>query len=159
MNKFILFLVIALIFTSLSLSGDITLNVTYTRGEKSKDTRSETETYFVTFGEIRYEKNYSGITLPDELAEFKRCKIGETTLNEISGYISKYSIDTNETFYKEPFGIDEFGTYIDLIISLSMNGESYRISLSGNATEVMDNKAYMRSIEFIKELRNIARGC
>ncbi|MBZ0203460.1 MAG: hypothetical protein IT281_08515 [Ignavibacteria bacterium] len=159
MNKFILLLVIALSITSISLSGDFTLNVTYTRGEKSKDTRSETEIYFVTFGEIRYEKEFYGKTLPDELAEFKRCKIGEVTLNKITELAAKHSINSNETFYMDPKGIDDFGTYINLDITLVMNGESYKISLSGDATHVMDTKAYRNSIEFIKEIRKIAKEC
>lgn len=140
-------------------SQPLVLDVTYSRSENDANKTTRDEIYSVVGSSMIYSLDYGGKSMPNEIDEKKECSLQQIVYERLIKEIYDNKINRNETIYLKERMSDENIFYLKLSVNLILDGTAYSILLEGESNLVMDNKAYLDVIAFIKELRSIVRGC
>jgi hypothetical protein len=148
-----------ILFVASVHSQPLVLDVTYSRWENDANKTTRDEIYSVVGSSMIYSLDYGGKSMPNEIDEKKECSLQQIVYERLIKEIYDNKINRNETIYLKERMSGENIFYLKLSVNLILDGTAYSILLEGESNLVMDNKAYLDVISFIKELRSIVRGC
>lgn len=158
MGKLKYFLLFAFLFVSYNISSQgLNIELSYMRWENDLNKTSREETYSIYGKTINYTLNYEGKSMPSEVDENKSCEMMAYSYDELIKAINDNKVNRDEYFYRKERNESLF--YLKISLNIVLNGVSTSILLEGESNLVMDEKAYLDVIDFIKELRRIAARC
>lgn len=152
-------LLILMLFSAAAFSQSLRLDITYTRSENDLNRSKRTEIFSIYGKSASYSLEYEGKVMPGEMNRLKECELTDYSYEQIIKSITNNSVNVNESVYRKERLDGEGIFYLMLSVGLVLDGTPYSIVLDGEANLVMDNKVYLRVINFIKELRKIVDEC
>lgn len=148
-----------LFFAASVFSQSFNLEVYYSRADNDLNKTIRTETYSISGKSMVYGLDYEGKSMPNEIDEAKTCELTQLAFEKIMKSIADNKINRDETIYRNESVYDTRDFYLNLKVSLIIDGVPTTIHLEGESNRVMDNKVYLNVISFIKDLRVAARDC
>ena len=137
----------------------VSLEISYSRIENDKKKSTRLEKISVQGNSSSYSLEYTGETMPDEMNIAKSCELSTVSVNDVINSIKDNKVAVNESLYARERTNDEGIFYLIISVKMLYEGTPYEIILDGEANLVMENKVYLRVIEFIKDLRKILKSC
>lgn len=126
---------------------DFSLSITLTRGERSRDSHSQTTRITLKERELIYEKSYSGFRGGARSAPVKkRFKIRGEDLEQLKKMVRESNLpDSFElSLTNEESGVRR---YFELALNLNLDGKKSSIEISGprNATQIKEKDVYLKT--------------
>lgn len=160
-NLIIIFTFFALVFLNANCSNaqDMTIAVSYLKGEKSKDSHSTSEKISISGTSVSYSVKYSGRKGKNDIDMDKTCEFTEQDLKNIRKTIETKSLNVTDSLFQENSKYKSFEVYTNISIAISMDGQDYKIRINGDTSEFKDSQLYKNSMYFITMLSNMAEDC
>jgi hypothetical protein len=140
---------------SSSATGDLYINVSLTKIERSKDSNSRKTTITVSGNEIVYEKTYSGAGRNRTKPVRKEYKITDEEIKRLSKVVSDQDLPTSDSREYPAAG----GGFLFFEISLHVRaeGKQSQIEISGpsKAAGVRDGKLFKKANALLEEIFRI----
>jgi len=153
-------LVIALFFQAYSLySDDLSLDIYYLNGEKSKDSHSSVEKFLLNGYLMTYSVKYSGHRSSKQKDTTKECTFTDQDIKNIQYSIEKQGMNVNDSLFSDESKSKSYEHYCNIHIKIVLNGNEYHIKVNGD-TELLDkNGLYKNSVYFITFMRKMVKDC
>lgn len=135
------------------------LSVSYLKKENDRNNSERLESFSVSGRTASYSVEYKGKSMPGEVNETKNCNLSDYSFNSIINSVTANKIKQNVTVYRKEKIDGENIMYLVISAALVMDGETYTISLDGEANLVMGENIYRNVIDLIKDLRKIIKEC
>ena len=153
-------LVFALFFQAYFLySDDLSLDIYYLNGEKSKDSHSSDETFALSGYSMSYSVKYHGRKGKNQHDTVKECTFTEQNIKNIIATIEKKSLNVNDSLFTDESKSKSFESYCNIHLKIVLNGSEYHIKINGDTESLDDNDLYKNSVYFITLLRKMAQDC
>jgi hypothetical protein len=138
-----------LLVTSSNLHADaFILKITYTEGEKSKDSRSSTTIISMTGNEISYSKTFSGRKVAEN--QSKSCVFTDSQTTSIQDFITQNKLNVTDSLFQKHSKYKSFELFVNLTINLVMWENISEIHINGDTKEFDGVRLYENSLELIR---------
>ncbi|HMQ79396.1 MAG TPA: hypothetical protein PKE39_16085 [Ignavibacteria bacterium] len=158
--KYLFSVVLAIVFfAAVSAAQDLNLAISYLYGEKSKDSHSTEESYALSNSSMAYTVKYTGKKGKNQQDMEKTCTFTEQDLKNIAKTIEAKGLNVNDSLFQESSKTKSFEIYTRINIAINMDGQEYKINISGDTKEFDDAALYKNSVFFITMLRKMVEDC
>ena len=158
--KYLTSIVLAIIFSSAaSAAQDLNITISYLYGEKSKDSHSSEESFSISNTSVAYSVKYSGRKGKNQQDMEKTCTFTEQDLKNIIKTIEAKGLNVNDSLYQQTSKTKSFEVFTRINIAINMDGQEYKINISGDTIEFDDAALYKNSVFFITMLRKMVEDC
>ncbi|NOS84193.1 MAG: hypothetical protein HOP31_03545 [Ignavibacteria bacterium] len=158
--KYLLSIVLAAFLFTLSASAqDLNIAISYLYGEKSKDSHASEESFAVSYTSVAYSVKYSGRKGKNQVDMEKTCTFTEQDINNIRKTIETKGLNVNDSLESKMSKTKNFEIFTRINIAIIMDGNEYKINISGDTIEFDDAKLYKNSVFFITMLRKMVEDC
>ena len=144
MLALILFAFLLPISVSAQKSGDLSLSLSLTRGERSRDSHSQTTRITLKGRELVYEKSYGGYRGARTAPVRKSFRVKEEELEQLKKLVRENSLLTSDSL--EAAGAESSGVrrYFEIALDINLDGKKASVEISGprSATEIREKKIY-----------------
>jgi hypothetical protein len=138
-----------------SSPNELYVRVTMLRGERSKDSHSETTTLTVSGDTLVYEQTYHGAHSGGRKPVRKEYKLSKENKSGLIRLLNEKRLLVTKTISKSAEGADRL--YFEFAVESKLNGKNGAISIDGprNATEIKNEPVYQDSLRLVNELYRI----
>lgn len=158
--KYLTGIVLAIIFFSaVSSAQDLNIAISYLYGEKSKDSHASEESFAISNTSVAYTVKYSGRKGKNEQDMEKNCTFTEQDLKNIRKTIETKGLNVNDSLESKMSKTKDFEIFTRINIAINMDGQEYKINISGDTIEFDDAALYKNSVFFITMLRKMVEDC
>lgn len=158
--KYLTSVVLAIIFFSaVSSAQDLNIAISYLYGEKSKDSHSTEESFAISNTSVAYSVKYTGRKGKNQNDIEKTCTFTEQDLKNIRKTIETKGLNVNDSLFQESSKTKSYEVYTRINIAIIMDGQEYKINISGDTKEFDDAVLYKNSVFFITMLRKMVEDC
>lgn len=148
-----------LFFSGVSFSQDLNIAISYLYGEKSKDSHSSEESFAISNTSVAYSVKYTGRKGKNQNDMEKTCTFTEQDLKNIRKTIETKGLNVNDSLFQESSKTKSYEVYTRINIAIIMDGQDYKINISGDTKEFDDAVLYKNSVFFITMLRKMVEDC
>jgi hypothetical protein len=158
--RYLTIVVLAIIFFSaVSSAQDMNIAISYLYGEKSKDSHSSEESFAISNTSVAYTVKYSGRKGKNQQDMEKTCTFTEQDLKNIRKTIETKGLNVNDSLESKMSKTKDFEIFTRINIAINMDGQEYKINISGDTIEFDDAALYKNSVFFITMLRKMVEDC
>lgn len=148
-----------LFYSGVSAAQDLNIAISYLYGEKSKDSHSTEESFAISNTSVAYSVKYTGRKGKNQNDIEKTCTFTEQDLKNITKTIEAKGLNVNDSLFQESSKTKSYEVYTRINIAIIMDGQEYKINISGDTKEFDDAVLYKNSVFFITMLRKIVEDC
>jgi hypothetical protein len=138
---------------------DFTLAISYLSGEKSKDSHSTEESIAINETSAAYSIKYFGRKGENQHDNNKTCTFTEQDILDIRAVIVKKGLNKTDSLFSESSKSKSYEVYTNISISMTLDGQEYKIKINGDTNELNDAKLYKSSLLLITRIRNMIENC
>jgi hypothetical protein len=150
---------ILLFFICSANAQDFTLAISYLSGEKSKDSHSTLENIAINGTSVAYSIKYSGRKGENQHDNNKTCTFTEQDILDIKAIIVKKGLNKTDSLFSESSKTIGYEVYTNISISMTLDGQEYKIKINGDTSELSDAKLYKSSLLLITRIRSKIENC
>ncbi|MBE2226483.1 MAG: hypothetical protein IAE93_04050 [Ignavibacteria bacterium] len=151
--------VFLLLFIASAGAQDLNLAVNFLQGEKSKDSHSAEESFAISNSSMAYTVKYTGKKGKNQQDMEKTCTFTEQDLKNIAKTIEAKGLNVNDSLFQESSKTKSYEVYTRINIAINMDGQEYKINISGDTKEFDEAVLYKNSVFFITMLRKMVADC
>lgn len=141
-----------------SYSQEMSIAVSYLRGEKSKDSFSATENYALNGTSLSFSTKYTG-RMGNEDPRSRVCTLQDKDTTALRNLIFEYGLNVTDSLISETTKSSFPQYYTAINMSISVDGVESKITVNGDTYELAESEYYKKVIKFIMYLRNTALNC
>ncbi len=156
---FVSFLFLLVLHCSGTKADSFKLNISYFKGEKSKDSHSSNEIFSIEGQTVSYSIKYSGRRGKNQEDSQKECTFTEQDIANIKTTIISKGLNSNQTLTEENSKSKSFEVYCNIVLDLTLDGSDYKIRINGDTQEFNNNVFYNDTIFFIALLQKMVKDC
>jgi hypothetical protein len=159
MKRIAISLLIILFFGTVTktFADSFILNISYTEGEKSKDSHSSTTSISMNGNEISYSKSYNGYKAGK--SETKTCVFTDEQTSQIQEFLKQNNLNKDDSLFQKSSKYKSFEIFCNLTISLVMWENVSKIRVNGDRKEFNDEPLYKNSLKLIALIENYLDKC
>jgi hypothetical protein len=158
--KYLLSAVLAIVFfIGVSAAQDLNIAISYLYGEKSKDSHASDESFAISNTSVAYSVKYSGRKGNNQDDMEKTCTFTEQDLKNIRKTIETKGLNVNDSLESKMSKTKDFEIFTRINIAINMDGQEYKINISGDTIEFDESDLYKNSVFFITMLRKMVDDC
>src|SRR4030095_15625860 len=148
-----LIILILFLLPVISFSEGIDIAISYTKGEKSKDSHSSTESIAIGGYKAAYSIEYSGRRGIGEQNDEKNCTLSKKKVQVIKDVIIEKGLNTNDELIDESTKYKSYELFCNISISMTIDGQDYKIKINGDIAEIGHKDLYKNAIALIDKIR------
>lgn len=154
-----LILIIFFISSAICFSQGLDLSISYTNGEKSKDSHTTVESIAIGGYDAAYSIKYSGHRGPEQNDDSKTCRFSKKNINAIKDFIVEKGLNKNDSLFDESTKYKSFEIFVNISTAMTIDGINYKIRINGDTAEIGGKDLYKNVIELINKIRKMIEDC
>ena len=123
------------------------LNISFTEGEKSKDSHSSTTSIEMNGNEIIYSKSFSGYG--SGKTENKTCTFTDEQTSKIQEFLKQNNLNKDDSLFQKSSKYKSYEVFVNVTISLVMWENVSKIRINGDTEEFKGEPLYKNSLKLI----------
>jgi hypothetical protein len=154
-----LLILIYFAFAAVCFSQGLDISISYTNGEKSKDSHTTEESIAIGGYDAAYSVKYSGHRSPEQVDDSKTCRFSKKNIKTIKDFIIEKGLNKNDSLFDESSKYKSYEVFVNISIAVTIDGQDYKIKVNGDTDEIGHKDLYKNVIELINKVRKMIEDC
>ena len=132
---------------------DLSISITLTRGERSRDSGGMTTTITLAQDQLIYEKTYHGMARARQKPVHREFKVGDEEKKRLIELVRARKLLVSDSI-EYPLAESGIRRYFKISVELNLNGKKGAINIEGptNAARIKEQKLYQNCTALIEEV-------
>ena len=137
----------------------LSLSVSYTSSEKSRDSHSTKETFSLAGKNLSYAITYSGRKGPGQIDEEKKCVLTDEQINKISTTLRERKLNVEDSLIVNSSNSEPPYTSETITITVTKGSKATKIKVKGTYTQLTNKTLYTNSLYLIAVISKMLKAC
>ena len=161
MKKYFIILPLCFLFLNCSKSSadGLKIQITYTSGERSKDSHSTTEKFIIDGLDALYSIHYSGRRGPKQNDDTINCSFTQEQIDKINSIMTDKNLNIETSDLDENYKNNDYEYYSVITMTITQGGNIIKLQTNGDTKKLEGRPLYDNLLYLMNKIRSFINKC